>query len=113
MSLLGIDVGTTGTKAIVFRAEDGALLGSGYREYPLLTPRPGWLELDPNLVWARVREAVREAVSQAGPRDPVQSLAVSAQGEAVVPLSPDGGVLANSPVTFDNRTVGQADGLIG
>ncbi len=45
MSYLGIDIGTTGCKAARFDA-DGTLLALAYREYPLLTPRPGWAELD-------------------------------------------------------------------
>jgi xylulokinase len=53
MSLLGIDIGTTGCKAIVFRV-DGQVLGHAYREYPLIHPREGWTELDPSQVWACV-----------------------------------------------------------
>ena len=50
MSLLGIDVGTTGCKVIAFR-EDGTLLAQAYGEYPLNHPQPGWSELDANVVW--------------------------------------------------------------
>ncbi|GMV36180.1 MAG: sugar kinase [Fimbriimonadales bacterium] len=105
MSLLGLDVGTSGAKAIVF-AEDGKTLGSGYREYPLLQPQPGWAELDPELVWRGVCEAVREAVSSAGRADPVRALAVSSQGEAVVPVDERMRPLANSAVSFCIRTMG-------
>ncbi|MEP0767304.1 MAG: hypothetical protein HRF45_12305 [Fimbriimonadia bacterium] len=105
MSLLGLDVGTTGAKAIVF-AEDGRALGAGYREYPLLQPQPGWAELDPELVWRAVCEAVRQAVSLAGSSDPVQALAVSSQGEAVVPVDEQTRPLANSAVSFCTRTMG-------
>ena len=41
MSLMGLDIGTTGTKAVIFDP-DGAILSSAYREYPLLSPEPGW-----------------------------------------------------------------------
>jgi xylulokinase len=104
MSLLGIDIGTTGCKAIVFRV-DGQVLGHAYREYPLIHPRDGWAELDPAGVWACVGEAVAQAVDRAGPGDPVKALATSVQGEAVTPVARDGAILANSPVTFDGRTV--------
>src|SRR5207253_2402017 len=104
MSLLGIDIGTTGCKAIVFRV-DGQVLGHAYREYPLIHPREGWAELDPEGVWASVSEAVGQAVDRAGPGDPVKALATSVQGEAVTPVARDGTILANSPVTFDGRTV--------
>ena len=40
MSLVGLDVGTTGCKAIAF-SRDGQILAHAYREYPLHFPRPG------------------------------------------------------------------------
>src|SRR5207248_9855043 len=104
MSLLGVDIGTTGCKAIVFRS-DGEILGQGYQEYPLIHPREGWSELDPEGVWEAVRRAIAWAVERAGPADPVRALATSVQGEAVTPVTAAGEVLANSPVTFDGRTI--------
>src|SRR4028118_773618 len=44
--LLGIDVGTTGVKAVVIRA-DGTVVGSATEEYPLSTPQPLWSEQNP------------------------------------------------------------------
>jgi xylulokinase len=104
MSLLGIDIGTTGCKGIVFRV-DGTILGQAYREYPLRHPREGWIELDPRVVWAAVRDTIREAVDRAGPGDPVRALSTSVQGEAVTPVGVNGEPLDNSPVTFDGRSV--------
>lgn len=48
MSLLGIDLGITGCEAIAF-SEDGKMLARAYREYPLLYPKSGWIELNPNM----------------------------------------------------------------
>jgi xylulokinase len=110
MSLLGLDVGTTGCKAIVF-SEEGQILSSAYREYPLVFPRPGWIELDPNLVWQAVEETIKAAVSAAPRKDPVRALAASVQGEAVCPVDSAGNPLANSIVTFDSRTLPQAEQL--
>ncbi len=107
MSLLGLDIGTTGCKAIIFSL-DGKILGGAYREYPLSHPRPGWSELDPALVWSRTEDAVREALSHAGSSDPVRAVAAAVQGEAVCPVDADMRPLANSIVTFDNRTGSQA-----
>jgi xylulokinase len=102
MSLLGIDLGTTGCKAVAFD-EDGRILASAYREYPLHFPKTGWIELDSNRVMKSAREVVREAASKVK-KDPVRALAVAAQGEAVTPLSRDGQFLHNGIVTFDART---------
>jgi len=101
VSLLGLDVGTTGCKAVVFD-ETGHILGQGYREYPLVYPQPGWIELDSNLVWESLVAAVRQAVSEV--REPVETLSVACQGEACTPVSADGTVLHRAIVTFDNRT---------
>jgi xylulokinase len=102
MSLLGIDIGTTGCKAIAFDRH-GRIVSSAYREYPLHFPKPGWIELDSRRVMASVREVVREAAAKTK-RDPVRALAVSAQGEAVTPVGADGTFLHNAIVTFDTRT---------
>ncbi len=109
MSLLGLDIGTTGCKAIAFD-EEGHPLASAYREYPLLSPRPGFFELDPNAVWSHLCDCIRE-VNTNIPANPVKALAISAQGEAVIPVSETSEVLANSPVTADNRALEQADQL--
>jgi len=102
MSLLGIDVGTTGCKAVVFN-EAGKILASAYREYPLQFPQTGWIELDSNRVMKSVRDVVREAAGKAK-KDPVRALAVASQGEAVTPVAEDGTFLHNGVVTFDTRT---------
>lgn len=108
MSLLGIDVGTTGCKAIVFRA-DGEALGRGYREYPHIFPQPGWAEMSSDEVWAATKEAIAEAVSRAGARDAVKALAVSSQGEGITPIGADGKALDHTILNFDNRATAQAE----
>ena len=67
MSLLGIDVGISGCKAVAFDLE-GHALGQAYREYHLYQPQPGWMELDPAEVWAAVSAVVRERPRPAGGR---------------------------------------------
>ena len=109
MSLLGLDLGTTGCKAIAFDA-DGKPLVTAYREYPLLNPHPGFFELDPNAVWSHLCDCIREVTAKI-PTNPAKALAISAQGEAVIPVSKTSEVLANSPVTADNRALEQADRL--
>ena len=103
MSLMGLDVGTTGCKAIIFDL-DGKTIASAYREYPLLHPQPGWSELDIHDLWAKVKEVIREANSRVS-SDPVAALSVSCQGEAVTPVDRNGNPLYNFSVSFDHRTV--------
>ena len=82
--LLGVDVGTTGAKAIVFGLS-GEALGTGYEEYICDYPRPNWVEQDAALLAAATRRVAREAVESSGlPPEAVVSLAVSAQRDCLL-----------------------------
>lgn len=102
MSLIGLDVGTTGCKAIVF-GDDGVVLGQGAREYPVLTPRPNWAEQDSEGVWDLAWDALSEAVAAAGADVPV-AIALSVQGEAVTPVDGQGRALRPTILGMDART---------
>lgn len=95
MSLLGIDVGTTGCKAAVF-SEEGMLLASAYEEYDLRRPQPGWAELDSQHVWAKIQTTIRR-ITATSP-GPIQALAVSSMGEAMVPVTADRRIVGPSIV---------------
>ncbi len=68
MALLGIDLGTSGVKAVVIDAS-ATVLGSGYREIPMEVPEPGRAEQDPASWWSNCVMAVREALHEAGTND--------------------------------------------
>ena len=102
MSLLGIDVGTTGCKIIVFNIE-GKILAQAYGEYPLLHSQPGWSELDSHVVWDKISDCI-QSVAQQTKNDPVEAISVASQGEAVTPISKSGEILANTITSFDART---------
>ena len=101
MSLLGIDVGTTGCKAAVF-AEDGQCLGTAYREYPPAGAPDGRAELDSAAVFALVKEAIGEAAAGAA-GDPVTALSISSMGEAATPVSAGREVLGPCILMNDPR----------
>jgi glycerol kinase len=63
--LLGIDQGTSGTKAVIV-SHDGEMLGYAYQPVARIYPQPGWVEQDPHAVSAGVSEAITEAIGQAG-----------------------------------------------
>src|SRR6201987_1314646 len=64
-SLLGIDLGTSSVKVVAF-AEAGVLKGVGMAEYPILPPRLGYAEQDPEEWWRATIIAVRKALEKAG-----------------------------------------------
>jgi xylulokinase len=111
MSLLGIDVGTSGCKAAVF-SEDGQLLGLAYEEYDYQHARPGWAELDAFQVWRQVKRTIGQAVVDAR-GDPVKALCVSSLGETVVPLTADRNILGPALLHFDVRGEEYLDELRG
>ena len=83
-SLLGIDLGTFSVKAVVFAA-DGTLKGVGMAEYPILTPRLGYAEQDPEKWWRATIIAVREALEKAG-RPQILGIGFSGQMHGLVLL---------------------------
>jgi xylulokinase len=100
---MGLDIGQTGCKATVFD-ERGEQLAAAYREYPTLSPRPGWAELDSGQVVDRCLEVVREAAAAC--EDPVRTLGITSQGEAFTPVDRSGAFLGNAMITFDTRSAG-------
>lgn len=65
MFFLGLDQGTSGSRALVLD-DAGTLRGYGYRPLARLYPQPDWVEQDPQAVAAGLAEAITEAVTQAG-----------------------------------------------
>jgi len=102
MSLIGLDIGTTGCKAIVFD-EAGTILSQASREYSILTPEPTWAEQDAELVWELAWGALKEAVAK-NSGEPPQAMALSVQGEAVIPVDSEGRALRHALLGMDTRT---------
>ncbi len=81
--LLGIDIGTTGTKTLMF-SQDGTLMGHAYRGYATDTPKVGYSEQKPEDWWQAVVETVREVTAGVG--EAVAAISLSLQGGTVVPV---------------------------
>ena len=100
-TLVGLDVGTTGVKALAISA-DGEVVAKAEEEYPLSTPRPGWSEQDPE-DWWRATEA---ALARLGTEGAV-GIGLSGQMHGLVAL--DGGerVLRPAILWNDQRTAAE------
>jgi xylulokinase len=109
MLLLGVDVGTSGTKAVLFDATAGAL-ARAHQSYALHHPGPGFFELDPEEVWTAVAFCLRQIGREYGSKA-IRALAVSVQGEAVIPIGKEGRPLARSPISADTRGARYLDHL--
>ncbi len=103
-ALLGIDLGTTGCKAMLFDT-DGAILGSRYIEYGLIFTPEG-VEQDSEDWWTNVCLCVRGALKEADIEpSSVAALSISSQGISGVPVDAEGRALYNSLNWLDNRSV--------
>jgi xylulokinase len=96
--LVGLDVGTTGVKAVAISPE-GRVLASASEEYALSTPRPGWAEQDPE-DWWRAAQACLE-------RLPTGHVGFSGQMHGLVVLDAEDRVLRPAILWNDQRTAAE------
>lgn len=104
--LLGIDVGTTGTKALLFR-QDGKLIGQAYRGYPMHNPSVGYSEQRAHDWWNAVVATVRELCPCEDIASHVAAISLSLQGGTVVPVDQHGVPLRPAIVWNDTRCAAQ------
>nr|HPI74563.1 FGGY family carbohydrate kinase [bacterium] len=100
---LGIDIGTSGCKAVLFD-ENGVLKASAFREYHVISAKAGWAELDSDEVMTKCFEVISETARGAEAHH-VKGLGISSQGEAVTLVDRDGKALTNAFVSSDARAV--------
>jgi len=96
--LIGLDVGTTGVKAVAISPE-GQVLGRSERGYPLATPRPGWAEQAPTDWWAAAESAFDELGGEGA-----LGIGLSGQMHGLVVLDEAGAVLRPAILWNDQRT---------
>ncbi len=107
--LLGLDIGTTGTKAVLVDGA-GGVVARATSEYPLHTPRPGWAEQDPEDWWRGTVESVRRVMAESGARpEEVRGIGLSGQQHGSVFLDKDGKVLREALLWCDQRTAAECD----
>src|SRR5689334_357444 len=102
--LLGIDIGTSGSKALLLAA-DGSVVASATGEYPLYTPRPLWAEQDPADWWTATTGAIRRVLSTTGvSAEQIAGVGLTGQMHGLVLLDAAGRVLRPCIMWNDQRT---------
>ncbi len=104
-TLIGVDVGTSGTRALAVTA-DGELVAEANRPHDLLTPRPGWTEQDPAQWWDAAKAALAEVAGQA---DDIAGLGLTGQMHGSVFLDAAGEVIRPALLWNDQRTAAECD----
>ena len=101
-ALLGIDLGTSSVKVVVYSTA-GKILGLGSAEYPILTPQPGWAEQDPEHWWSATVDAVRTALNGAGHNE-VLGIGFSGQMHGPAIFDKESRLLGNAIIWADQRS---------
>jgi xylulokinase len=96
-TLVGLDVGTTGVKALAL-SDDGAVVARAEKGYELSTPRPGWAEQDPD-EWVRAAESALRELDAGGAR-----VGLSGQMHGLVALDAERRVVRPAILWNDQRT---------
>ena len=103
--LLGIDIGTSGSKAVLI-APDGSVRAEATTEYPMAVPRPGWAEQDPEDWWKATVASIRQVLAHAG-GDGIAGIGLTGQMHGLVLLDEAGNVLRPCIMWNDQRTASQ------
>lgn len=104
-ALLALDQGTTSSRALVFD-ESGRVIAAAQEEFAQGYPQPGWVEHDPEVIWATVLSTARKAMSAAEEQGwQVQAIGVTNQRETTLVWDrATGQPLHNAIVWQDRRT---------
>ena len=111
MYYIGIDLGTSSVKLLLVD-EAGAVQNSVTKEYPLLLPRPGWSEQDPEDWWAACADGIRELM-QGADASQIAGIGVGGQMHGLVVLDENDSVIRPAILWNDGRTAEETEWLNG
>jgi len=110
--ILAIDQGTTSSRALIFDDKAG-LVALSQREFPQIYPQPGWVEHDPEAIWATTLATAREAIADASAKGgEIVAIGITNQRETTIVW--DRGTLKpihNAIVWQDRRTAETCAGM--
>lgn len=89
-ALLGLDVGTTSTKAVLFDPSGNEIARAVSHPYTNLTPRPGWVEQSPQEIWQAVRWAIKAVMDQVEEDLQVPAMCMAVQSGSLLPVDSRG-----------------------
>ncbi|MBZ5560750.1 MAG: glycerol kinase, partial [Acidobacteriia bacterium] len=101
--ILALDQGTTSSRAIVFD-HDGAIKAVAQKEFPQIFPTAGWVEHDPQEIWASQIGVAVEALSRAqiAPKD-VAAIGIANQRETTIVWDRETGLPIHNAIVWQDR----------
>ncbi len=107
--LIGIDLGTSATKTVLFD-EDGNVIASASKEYPMYQPQNGWAEQKPEDWKDAALETITKVVKESGVvSEDIKGLGISGQMHGLVMLDEDNKVIRPSIIWCDQRTAKECE----
>lgn len=111
-AIIGIDIGTTSTKSVIFR-RDGSMVGSFSVEYPLLQEKPTWAEQEPEVIVQAIMESVQGAISRSGlGSGDIAAAGISSAMHSLIAVDGRGLALTRSITWADGRSEEQARRIV-
>ncbi|TGM86485.1 glycerol kinase GlpK [Leptospira licerasiae] len=101
--IIGIDAGTTGIRTFCF-SKSGAVISSAYSEFKQYFPKPGWVEHDPEEIWAKTEKLILKAIRN-GKLKPENAVAIGItnQRETTVLFDKDTGAPVYNAIVWQCR----------
>lgn len=82
--ILAIDQGTSSSRAFIVNLQ-GEILGTAHQEIPMIYPKPGWVEQDPNHIWTSVLNVIQKSIHASGITfEEIRSIGITNQRETIV-----------------------------
>ncbi len=107
--LLGIDIGTSGTKTVLFD-DRGNTIASDLQEYPLYQPKVGWAEQDPEDWWRATYTSINNVVLKSGVNiADIKGVGLSGQMHGTVLLDKNNTVLRKAIIWCDQRSTQECE----
>ena len=107
--LIGIDLGTSATKTVLFD-ENGTVIASASREYPMYQPQNGWAEQKPEDWREAALETITRVVKESGvDKDEIKGIGISGQMHGLVMLDENNEVIRPSIIWCDQRTAKECE----
>ena len=105
--VLGVDIGTSGTKTVLFD-QNGAVIASASEEYPLYQPQNGYAEQDPADWYQATIHTIAKVMKTSGvPKEEVKGIGLSGQMHGLVMLDDQYQVIRRSIIWCDQRTAAE------
>lgn len=103
-ALLGLDIGTTSSKAILFDTNGTEIVRENSPAYKNHSPQPGWVEQDPEEVWLAIASTIRSLVQKTPPKTEIIALSIAAQSGSLIPADGNGTPVYPLITWMDGRT---------